>query len=110
MRTKLTYRQLYNTAVKLKEEGVETIDINSRNHWLAVQTASQLTGEHHYMTTWRNFGIISKYKEVPKGYAEFCEKYYHNNTVGFGKNGTLAPIDVLIDFCKKQITSRGGKV
>ena len=105
MRTKLTYRQLYNTAVKLKEEGVKTIDINSPDCWLAVKTASQLTGEYHYMTTWNKFSINSKYKEVPKGYAEFCEKYFHDNP-----RSSLAPIDVLIDFCKKQITSRGGKV
>ena len=105
MKTKLTYRQLYNTAVKLKEEGVKTININCSNYWLAVQTASQLTGEYHYMISWNEFSINSKYKEVPKGYAEFCEKYYHNIT-----SPSLAPIDVLIDFCKKQINSRGGKV
>ena len=103
MKTKLTYRQLYNTAVKLKEEGVKTININCPNYWLAVQTASQLTGEHHYMISWNKFSDYSKYKEVPKGYAEFCEKYYNNIS------SSLTPIDVLIDFCKKQITSRGGK-
>lgn len=103
MRTKLTYRQLYNTAVKLKEEGVKSIDINSPYSWLAVKTASQLTGEYHYMTNWNKFSVNSKYKEVPKGYAEFCENTYE-------KEKKDVPIDVLIDFCKKQITSRGGKV
>jgi hypothetical protein len=59
------------------------------------------------MTNWNKFSIKSKYKEVPKGYAEFCEKYYYDN---HDKPPYLAPIDVLIEFCKKQITSRGGKV
>ena len=103
MRKKLTYRQLYNQAVQLKYQGIKKINVDSPDLWLASQTAHQLTGDYHWMATFYRFSDKSLFKEVPQGYAKFCE-----NTCE--KEGKDVPIDTLIEFCKKQITSRGGKV
>jgi len=55
------------------------------------------------MTTFDRFSNQSVFKEVPQGYSKFCD-----DACKKGENNV--PIDILIEFCKKQIISRGGKV
>jgi len=52
------------------------------------------------------------YEKVPKAYGEWCRETAQSNkykkTKPNGQDSHYVPIDILIEFCEKQIRSRNG--